>query len=120
MKKIMTIALLSAIVIAGCSTPTQRDKTRNDLLQSWVGYHLDDIIAKWGVPATEHQNKNGTTLYEWKEKPWADHRGVIYQCVDTFLADKDDVLIKWKYSSDCFANVGGFEPIDKPIPQPTL
>src|SRR5438034_6258382 len=53
--KLSIIALI--LLTAGCASNV------NDMMQSWVGHHQSELIAKWGPPQqTASDGKGGTVL----------------------------------------------------------
>lgn len=62
MKKFVNLCLLFFIMLifTGCSTK----EFMNAVMESWVGYSLDDVIRQWGYP-TDEKNIAGKRLVYW-------------------------------------------------------
>ena len=54
-------ALLALAFIAGCGTLADVEKAK----QSWQGATYDEVVARWGQPASQSQPANGMQTYDW-------------------------------------------------------
>lgn len=58
MKLIISFVIL---LLAGCSTT----QTMQNIMSSWEGAHIDDVVAQWGYPNFERDFR-GKKLYIWE------------------------------------------------------
>jgi hypothetical protein len=94
-----------------------RPTTLNDVMASWIGSNLREVVGKWGPPQGTFDNRDGSRILSWKEQ--GPNWGV---CTKTFQADANDALQLWSLSGDCgcTALARGTEPRDTPVPRMTL
>lgn len=48
-------------MLSGCSTT----QTMQNIMSSWEGAHIDDVVAQWGYPSFERDFR-GKKLYGWE------------------------------------------------------
>jgi hypothetical protein len=54
-------ALLMMALLAGCATVTDVEKAK----RSWQGATYDEVVARWGQPASQSEAENGLQTYDW-------------------------------------------------------
>lgn len=96
MKK-MLFALI--LLLTGCSFPTFEGYEA--ILNTWLGSSQKDLVMKWGVPSSEYNIDNDTTLLEYRESKVSGYDGNVYtyHCTTTFTVEKGKVT-HWKYSGN--------------------
>lgn len=96
-----TLALIIAILIAGCATQKtmeeqnadfekqrqERVEKQNQVLSSWHGKDINILIAQWGVPTSTYQLPNGNMMYSYTRSI-----GEI-SCTKGFIVDNKSGLI---------------------------
>ena len=126
MKKLILTVLVTQL-LAGCAgSPignminNERQETRADMMQSWVGESEERLVSKWGPPTNSYTLSSGGKIISYEYV-----RGIInntiYRCTEKFRID-DGTVTKWGLSSGCDTRINGGDLISKdiPIPQPTL
>lgn len=56
-------SLLGLIVFCSCA-PGCGNQVMNEVMQSWHGAHIDEVISRWGYPDRE-RTVAGRHIYEW-------------------------------------------------------
>ena len=54
-------AFLTLALAAGCATLADVEKAK----KSWQGATYDEVVARWGQPASQSQPANGLQTYDW-------------------------------------------------------
>ncbi|MCD9098785.1 hypothetical protein LU699_01510 [Luteimonas fraxinea] len=91
---------------------SNRPRTTNDIMQSYVGDPAPIIVSRWGAPTTSYDNRDGSRILTWRNE-WSG-------CTQTVLIDPQDIISRWRYSGcDCLRGRDG-PPKGTPIPPMTL
>ena len=63
--KILKLVLLSIIIcsLAGCVTSSKM----NEVMSSWMGHNVNDLIASWGPPSTVLSDGNGGQILAYDQ-----------------------------------------------------
>ncbi len=56
----LTFVTIMFLLTFGCAIQFARD---NDILSTYEGHHIDEIVAQWGVPTKSLVVPNGNTVY---------------------------------------------------------
>lgn len=88
MKKIIFIVLIIGFLLNGCAS-------LNTVMDSYVGYPIDDVTSLWGAPQSIIDRKDGGKTYTWISF-WQSQLH-IHQCRQSFTTNRDGVVIKWMY-----------------------
>lgn len=76
MKKSFYLHAIFMLFFILVSTPqTIESKEYIDIIKSWQGHHIDELIDKWGYPQKSFEAPNGNTVYVYH---WQDDRGSSY------------------------------------------
>lgn len=57
-------AILFSFVLAGCATAANYEK----LLNGFVGFHMDELVMKWGPPEKSYALSNGGKVLEYSKQ----------------------------------------------------
>ncbi len=63
MKNLSLFVVLS-VALAGCATTANYQK----ILNSWVGYNVDNLVMRWGLPANSYPLSNGGRVLEYNKQ----------------------------------------------------
>lgn len=58
-------AFLMAIVIAVCLSGVACASRVNEVMQSWVGHHVSELVGSWGPPQQVIDIGDGSRLFVW-------------------------------------------------------
>src|SRR4051794_6413318 len=61
------LALMMALVLAGCASWYPTEAGYRQILATWVGSTGDELIAKWGLPTSEHDSGGGK-VYQYNRE----------------------------------------------------
>jgi hypothetical protein len=108
------IALFLVVAISACTNWQQ-------VAEGWQGRTLDELVARWGVPASTYQFADGRKAVAYGHShavsgfnPYAPYQTVVYECAATFTSDSHGVIIK----SEVTGNIGGCNQLLKSKPKP--
>ena len=68
------LCLLASLFVIGCAQTLVQEDPDVELLQimnSWKGYHISQLIEMWGPYASSMSDGAGGTLYIWQTDPLA-------------------------------------------------
>ena len=63
MKKASYVISLCLVFCAGCMT----EQKMNEIMKSWEGSNIDDVIASWGPPSQVIDDSRGGKIMTWTE-----------------------------------------------------
>ncbi len=123
MKKVLYVFLF-IISIQICAFGFGVDSTMSTIIDSWKGYHIDNVIDRWGYP-TEEKTIAGHKIYIWKTErietaseysqtnTHKDSKGRTYYTTETYgggteiyrserilEVDENNIVIKGKWSGN--------------------
>ena len=97
------VVVFVAIALTGCAT----GPTRSEMLQSWVGHDVNELIVKWGPPSSDYVMPNGNRMYTWFVNAGAVamplYGGAVAvprSCKTTFTADFGGIIRTWSYEGN--------------------
>ena len=90
------VLLLCAGLFSACAAFSSRD-----IVSSWEGHDVDDLILDWGPPADDYKAKDGRRTLTFSHSRVI--TGTQYYCDVTFAVDADDVI----QSGSVDGNLGG-------------
>jgi hypothetical protein len=129
MKK-LSIVLIMCLLITGCATEL---KLQN-LLSTWDGNHVDNLITQWGKPQKEYKKVNGGKILEYlyhnnaflpgesskigtvniDQPNVLDRTPMSLICRVTFNISKNGYIERWQYSgNNCISNYDGAGKLKK-------
>lgn len=107
MKKLLLSLSLASVFITACATTRQYEES----LKEWEGRPVSDLIKRWGSPSTTASLADGGKMYLYFRKnkenikiknETTDKVEPLFDCKTSFLTDKQDFIIGWKYDGhDC-------------------
>lgn len=74
MNKRVTSLLLLVLAVAGCATTANYEK----ILRSWVGVHVDRLVASWGPPQGSFKLSDGGQVLEYTDQRTMQLGGYTY------------------------------------------
>ncbi|QNN24936.1 hypothetical protein HED60_22535 [Planctomycetales bacterium ZRK34] len=138
------LALIAVIIVCLCTVGCGGQKM-DEIMESWQGAHINDVIDRWGPPTTE-QHIGGRTMYTWYQAKNVDlpeyttgttnvYGDVAYSNYNTsgggsvnlwlrrtlFVDDSDHVVsVQWEGNNYPIAEIGRYatwrNPNSKPKP----
>ncbi|MGN0014689.1 MAG: hypothetical protein ACI37T_04655 [Candidatus Gastranaerophilaceae bacterium] len=114
MKKI----LLTAILLAGSYAIAAGNHPMDEMLKSWIGTPINDVIKYWGNP-NDIEYERGQTEYEWKETSTRFIPGTQYQektkCERKLIVDVSGTVIYGTFEGNgCPFTTEGVKKWNKP------
>lgn len=107
-RKIISI-LFIGIFLTSCATSAKY----TEVVKSWEGHDINNLITSWGPPSDLYTMPNGNKMYTWlyvssslvttRYNYWLDRletRQVQYWCKTTFTANKSDRIIYWRWNGN--------------------
>ncbi len=108
------LLLILALFVVGCSTMQQ--KFMNEVLSSWAGSHIDEVIERWGYPDAE-RDVAGRQIYIWDYSysinlpstitATSDRTGIISGggslsglCRRILEVNDNNLVVMWNYSGN--------------------
>ncbi len=64
MKNAKALAMLPYVLIAGCAASTS-SPTLNEVMDSWMGHHVSEVIRAWGPADRLAEDGAGGKIYIW-------------------------------------------------------
>ena len=101
MKRIVNVCILviALIFISISSVNALPNELMDTIMDSWVGYSIDDVIEQWGYPYKENEIA-GRKLFYWRKKTKVSGR--TFYCNRVLETDKNLIVKKWEWSGgDC-------------------
>lgn len=95
--KVISTFLVVILFAAGCTT-------LKEVMSSWEGRPVDELLSAWGAPDSRIQLKDGGQVLTWTTL-WNDADYGIHTCRKSFTVDSDGIIVKWSYS-DCQVYIG--------------
>ncbi|SFP99451.1 hypothetical protein SAMN05216419_10438 [Nitrosomonas cryotolerans] len=89
MRIFKAIALIMVMSISACTST-------NSIMNSWIGYSVDDLTASWGAPSSRISRADGGSTYTWSTLS-SDQYG-IHECRKTFVTDSTGTVTQWSYN----------------------
>ena len=83
-------AIIFLVLIASCAYFVSWD----DLMESWVGRDISDILQLWGEPDSINEHGGGKKAYEYRGR--ADS-----SCIYAWIADGDGIIVDFYYEGYC-------------------
>ncbi len=114
MKKASCVIFLCVIFCAGCMT----EQKMNEIMKSWEGSHIDDLIAQWGPPKQVLDDGRGGKIMTWIESHsytspgtatttdygfetsytnYTPGQTISWGNSRTFWVDKNGIIYKWAW-----------------------
>lgn len=90
MRKMFILSILISLLITGCAS-------RESVMKSWMGNHIDDLTASWGSPSSIVDRSDGGKTYTWSEI--VGNAYGVHQCRQTFVTNSRGTIISWSYSN---------------------
>lgn len=87
-KSLLSISIALCLLLVGCES-TRR--TRESVMDTWMGSHIDSLTYKMGAPTTKIQRSNGGYVYTWITYGQA-------QCNQSYVTDADGIVVSWSYN----------------------
>lgn len=75
----IVFAAVSALLVASCAT----QEGYKNLLNSWVGSHVDTLVMSWGPPQGSHTLSNGYKVIEYDDRSTVNIPGTTYTTPQT-------------------------------------
>ena len=105
MKKAIGIIILG-LLLTSCST----SKVMNNVMTSWKGSHISEVIDQWGYPSAQ-QDIAGRKLYIWVESVSGITTGTItgdtismmggaWTCKRILEVNDEEKVISWQWSGN--------------------
>jgi hypothetical protein len=66
----------------------------DEIMRSWIGSSIDQVIVSWGAPARTMTLDNGDRLVEFHNYAPQNLR----PCAQTFIASADGIIKSWRHS----------------------
>jgi len=90
MKGLQALLVLLTLALSGCTTT-------ESVMDSWVGYHIDEVTAAWGAPSGQIARSDGGHTYSW-ETTSGNTYGVS-TCTQSFVTDAEGYVRTWSYNN---------------------
>jgi len=74
MKHLASLAMLCLLAVGGCATTANYEK----ILRSWVGAHVDRLVARWGPPQSSFRLSDGGQVLEYTRQRTVQGGGNTY------------------------------------------
>ena len=94
-------AVMSFFVI-GC------EPSHQEVLNTWVGHHRDDLMRKWGPPTQETRLSNGGSIHSYRRgggqafDPVGNMvMGVPISCQRDMETNSAGIIVSWRYEGNC-------------------
>jgi hypothetical protein len=113
MKQLSLITLIT-LIISSCATTANY----TEIVKSWQGSDINRLISSWGPPSDVYTMPNGNKMYTWlytnnslvttNYNQWLNRletRQVQYWCKTTFTANKNDIIIDWRWEGNACRSV---------------
>jgi len=78
MKKEVFIIVFVGI-LSGCATTANYEK----MLNTWVGFHVDNLVSSWGPPQSSFKLSDGSVVIEYVNSRYAQVGGYRYTAPET-------------------------------------
>lgn len=88
---------LSVFLLSGCQTTTQRQNT-------WVGRHIDSLIAILGTPDGVIQLQKGGTTYTWQETR-SRKDSSNYVCKNNYTTNSSGIITITSWTGDYMCGI---------------
>lgn len=106
---IRSITVVAALLSAGCAT----NQKYSEILDSWDGENVNDLISSWGPPSNEYRKPDGDLMYTWLSvggtQVTANYNhylnmvtanSVTYWCKSTFTVGQDQIIKTWRWEGN--------------------
>ena len=115
----MVALILSLIIVSitmGCGAGTSSKKNYGEILNSWIGHDVNDLVRSWGPPTETLRLPNGTTIlvYDRQGTPVTlqpTHRDPLrgtfpgdvtsFVCRTRMEVDTSGRITRWAYEGGC-------------------
>jgi hypothetical protein len=77
-------------MFSGCQTTSQVQNT-------WVGHHIDSLIARLGAPNAVIQLQSGGATYTWQE---IKHYSKVYICNNNYTTNSSGIIVNTSWTGD--------------------
>ena len=101
MKSILC-ALLLSMLLWGYATAAS-----TEVLQSWVGHDVNELIHSWGPPTNVYELPDGSKMYTWRfdggkvAVPIGDVAIAVNRyCKTTFTVSKQGKILSWRWEGN--------------------
>ena len=101
MKKVL-LAILALFLVQTSSFAIGSKSTMEKIMNSWMGEHIDSVIAQWGYPTNEKKlAEHSLFIWDKGNVMVEDLLGISYtqkpSCTRTFEVDSNNKIIKWNW-----------------------
>lgn len=113
MRKILYAFLLS-MLLWGCSSTTKylatspRATNLNNIIQTWIGQDVNDLIQQTGPPTNVYTLPNGSTMYTWRWEggtvamPLGNMAYAVKRyCENTFTVNRQGIIQSGRWKGNC-------------------
>ena len=109
MKKLILVLFFIMFITFSCATTSGYE----EILKSWLGHDVNELLMSWGTPSNEYTMPNGNKMYTWlwvggslvtvnysKYLNMISANQVTYWCKTTFTVNKRGEIIYWRWEGN--------------------
>lgn len=93
MKQLLVSLLVTNMMLVGCGSTVVDESPREKEMALWIGKHIDELVASWGVPDAKIKKQDGNTSYTWATPSARKDRK--NHCTKTFVMNSEGIIQKW-------------------------
>jgi len=86
LKRIFLFSVITFFMF-GCLTPLK------EVMHGWMGFHIEDVTAVWGVPQNKMERDDGGSTYTWTT-----FHGNLH-CRRSFTTNSSGKIVDWSYDN---------------------
>jgi hypothetical protein len=95
---------ISLVILLFLNLSCATTKNYEEMLDSWIGMNISELISLWGDPSHIYLRQDGTRVYVYSRRTLVDegnrHPTEQYYCITEFETDYRDIITKWKYKGN--------------------
>ena len=95
---------ISLVILLFLNLSCATTKNYEEMLDSWIGKNVSELISLWGDPSHIYLRQDGTRVYVYSRRTLVDegnrHPTEQYYCITEFETDYRDIITKWKYKGN--------------------
>ena len=103
------VIVVIMLLLASCAT----NQKYSDILGTWTGENVNDLITSWGPPSEEYTKPDGDVIYTWlfvggtqvtanynSYLNMATANSVTYWCKSSFTVGDDNIVKNWRWEGN--------------------
>jgi hypothetical protein len=109
---LIAVLILTIFSTSAFSAPDAGEKRYEEVLESWIGADINNLIDSWGPPDQQYRMPNGNMLYTWIDSSsvtmpfmndgdtiWGGGT-LIFSCTTTFSVQPSGRIFSWRWKGN--------------------